>query len=53
MHARLYKFLGKNDIFYKNQYGFHSNHSCEQAIQKLYGHILQNREDASKQPQYI
>ena len=38
----------KNNIFYKRQYGFRNKHSCEQAIQNLYGHILQNKEDGIK-----
>ena len=48
MYKRLYKFLSKNDIFYKKQYGFCSNHSCEQAIQDLYGHILLAKEEGFK-----
>ena len=48
MYTRLYKFMIKNNIFYKRQYGFHNKHSCEQAIQNLYGHILQNKEDGFK-----
>ena len=45
MYTRLYKFVTKNNIFYKKQYGFQSGHSCEQAIQDLYGHILQNKDN--------
>ena len=48
MYKRLYKFLSKNNIFYKKQYGFRSNHSYEQAIQDLYGHILLAKEDGFK-----
>ena len=48
MYTHLYKFMVKNNIFYKRQYGFHNKHSCEQAIQNLYGHILQNKEDGFK-----
>ena len=48
MYTRLYTFLSVNNIFYKKQYGFRTNHSCEQAIQDLYGHILQNKEDGFK-----
>ena len=48
MYTHLYKFITKNNIFYKKQYGFCSKHSCEQAIQDLYGHILQNKEDSFK-----
>ena len=45
MYTCLYKFIAKNNIFYNKQYGFRNKHSCEQAIQNLYGHILQNKED--------
>ena len=33
IYKRLYNFISKNNIFYSKQYGFRSNHSCEQAIQ--------------------
>ena len=36
----LYNFINKNNIFYSKQYGFRSNHSCEQVIQDLYGHRI-------------
>ena len=45
MYTRLYKFIAKNNIFFNKQYGFRNKHSCEQAIQNLYGQILQNKED--------
>ena len=45
MYTRLYKFISKNNIFFNKQYGFRNKHSCEQAIQNLYGQILQNKED--------
>ena len=48
MYTCLYKFITKITFFYKRQYGFHNKHSCEQAIQNLYGHILQNKEDGFK-----
>ena len=48
MYSRIYKFVIKNDIFYNRQYGFRSGHSCEQAIQNLYGHILQNKDNGFK-----
>ena len=48
MYKRLYKFLSTNDIFYNKQYGFQTQHSCEQAIQDLYGHILLAKEDGLK-----
>ena len=46
MTLQIFKY--KLTFFYKKQYGFHSNHLCEHAIQNLYGHILQNREDSFK-----
>ena len=45
---RVYKFLNKNNIIYKKQYGFRARHSCEQAIQDLCGHIINNNEDRLK-----
>ena len=48
MYKRLYKFLSINDIFYKKQYEFRTQHSCEQEIQDLYGHILLAKEDGLK-----
>ena len=36
------QFCHQYNIFYNKQYGFRNGHSCEQAIQNLYGHILQN-----------
>ena len=44
MYSRLYNFVTKYNIFYNKQYGFRNGHSCEQAIQNLYGHILQNKD---------
>ena len=48
MYTCLYKFMTKNNIFYKGKYGFRNKHSCEQAIQNLYGHIVQHKEDGLK-----
>ena len=48
MYKRLYNFLDKNNIFYEKQYGFRKKHSCEWAIQNLYGHLLKNKEDGIK-----
>ena len=44
----LYNFINKNNIFYSKQYGFRSNHSCEQAIQDLYGHLISHKEEGLK-----
>ena len=48
IYKRLYNFLDKNNIFYEKQYGFRKNHSCEWAIQNLYGHLLKNKEEGIK-----
>ena len=48
MYSHIYKFVTNNNIFYNRQYGFRSGHSCEQAIQNLYGHILQNKDNGIK-----
>ena len=48
MYTCLYKFLSVNNICYKKQYGFRTNHSCEQVIQDLYEHISQNNQDVFK-----
>ena len=48
MYTRLYNFLDKHNIFYEKRYGFRKNHSCEQAIQNLCGHLLRNKDDGIK-----
>ena len=48
IYKRLYNFINKNNIFYNKQYGFRSNHSCEQAIQDLYGHLINSKEEKQK-----
>ena len=48
MYKCLYNFINKNNIFYSKQYGFRSNHSCEQAIQDLYGHLISHKEEGLK-----
>ena len=45
MHQRVYNFLEKNNILYKSQYGFRNKRSCEQAITKFIGQILQAKEE--------
>ena len=44
LYTRIYKFLDKNNILYESQFGFQSNHSCEHAIAKLIGRLLQAKE---------
>ena len=48
IYKRLYNFISKNNIFYSKQYGFRSNHSCEQAIQDLYGQLINSKEEGLK-----
>ena len=48
MYTRIYNFINKYNIFYSKQHGFRSRHSCEQAIQNLYGHILQHKDKGIK-----
>ena len=45
IYKRLYNFINNNNIFYSKQYGFRSNHSCEQAIQDLYGQLINSKEE--------
>ena len=48
IYKRLYNFISNNNIFYSKQYGFRSNHSCEQAIQDLYGQLINSKEEGLK-----
>ena len=41
VYKRLYSFLSKKNILFSSRYGFRKNHSCEQAMLELIGHILQ------------
>ena len=45
VYKRVINFLNKHEILYKSQYGFHSQRSCEQAVQELLAKILQSQED--------
>ena len=44
VYKRTYKFLEKHQRIYRSQYGFRSNHSCEQAIGELLCGISKGRE---------
>ena len=44
IYIRTYSFLNENDQLYVSQYGFRNNHSCENAISELVGHILKRKE---------
>ena len=44
VYKRTYTFLDKHDSFYRSQYGFRNNHSCEQAIGELLCGITKGKE---------
>ena len=44
VYTRTYQFLTKMNQNYDSQYGFRSNHSCENALSELVGNILKQRE---------
>ena len=45
MYSRVYSFLDKTNQFFDSQYGFRTNHSCENAISELLGHIIKGKEN--------
>ena len=45
VYKRTYHFLEDNQILYNSQYGFRSQHSCQDAISELVGKILKNMEE--------
>ena len=45
IYKRVYDFLVENCQLYENQFGFHSNHSCEHAIGQTVGTLLKNMEN--------
>ena len=45
MYTRTYNFLCDSDQLYQSQYGFRTEHSCEDAICELVGTIAKNREE--------
>ena len=44
MYKRVYTFLTEHQQLYQCQYGFRTNHSCENAICELIGNIVKNQE---------
>ena len=44
IYTRTYSFLNECNQLYVSQYGFRNNHSCENAVSELVGHILKQRE---------
>ena len=44
IYKRVYSFLERNSILYKSQYGFRTNHNCEQAIMELVLRLLHAKE---------
>ena len=45
MYVRVYSFLDTTGQLYDSQYGFRSQHSCENAISELVGHIYQRQRE--------
>ena len=45
MYSRVYSFLNTTNQFFISQYGFRTNHSCENAISELIGHIIKGKEN--------
>ena len=41
IYTRVYQFLEKHNILYTSQYGFRSQRSCEHALLKMVGQVLQ------------
>ena len=44
IYTRTYSFLNQCNQLYVSQYGFRANHSCENAVSELIGHILKRKE---------
>ena len=44
-YTRIYSFLNSSNQFFDSQYGFRSNHSCENAISELIGNIIKGKEN--------
>ena len=44
IYKRVYSFLEWNSILYNSQYGFRTNHNCEQAIMELASRLLHAKE---------
>ena len=42
VHKRLYSFLMKHDILYRNKFGFRSKHSTVDAVTKFTSDVLKN-----------
>ena len=45
VYSRTYNFLEQNQTLYNSQYGFRSQHSCQDAISELVGKIIKNMEE--------
>ena len=45
VYKRVYNYLQSNGSLYTSQYGFHSNHSTDNAVTELIGEILKNLEN--------
>ena len=45
IYSRVYNFLDCSGLLYNSQYGFRTNHSCEQVITELVGKILKGKNE--------
>ena len=44
VYKRVYEFLNENDQLYESQYGFRSQHSCDNAVGEVVSRIVKNLE---------
>ena len=44
IYKKVYSYLEQNNILYNSQYGFRTNHNCEQAIMELVSRCLHAKE---------
>ena len=44
IYFRTYSFLSATNQLYNSQYGFRNNHSCENAVSELIGHVIKRKE---------
>ena len=44
IYMRTYSFLIATNQLYDSQYRFRNNHSCENAVSELIGHVLKRKE---------
>ena len=44
IYSRTYSFLTATNQLFDSQYGFRNNHSCENAVSELIGHVIKRKE---------